>query len=187
MIAQLIYYWYSDARASTYCHIFILKRMLKGVSPTDLLTAYELIWTLWAPINHLIIIFGWIWSHTLFYHIFWRLASKEEKLTDFQREATKESNKNETCDHTNSARLAWAIHKKKLFTKMVIVAKVVVSGCSFLFGRVLVFFSSKRWCHIDWQLCFSGWEILVDKNQKSYQLTPSNVVRWYDLWLKKGH
>ena len=77
--------------------------------------------------------------------IFEGWLQKEKKLTDFQREATKESNKNETCDHTNSARLAWAtIHKKELFTKMVIVANVVVSGCSFLFGRVLCFFFFKN-------------------------------------------
>ena len=59
--------------------------------------------------------------------------SKKEKLLDFQREASKESKKkmkhviiqfSQTCQGYNS----W----KELFTKMAIVAKVVVSDCSFL-------------------------------------------------------
>ena len=60
---------------------------------------------------------------------------KKKNLRTFKEKLQKKVTKNETCDHTYSTRLAWAtIHKKELFTKMVIVAKVVVSDCSFLFG-----------------------------------------------------
>ena len=53
------------------------------------------------------------------------------KLSDFQRESTKERNKNETCDHTYLARLARAtIHKKELFTKMANVGRMLAAPLS---------------------------------------------------------
>ena len=102
-----------------------------------------------------------IWTNMIAYFVlsgFWKAILK--KTSDFQREDTKESNKNDTCDHSYSTRLASAtIHKKNFSPKWIpIVAEVVVSDCSFLFGCVLWSFS-KHWYHIDWHLSFSGWDI----------------------------
>ena len=93
------------------------------------------------------VINNYIWMNMITYFVLSHFVEdylQKRKNSGFQRKATKESNKNETCDHTNSTRLAMAtIHKKELFTKMTIVAKVVVSDCSFLFRCVLWSFFKK--------------------------------------------
>ena len=71
---------------------------------------------------------------------FLKVILKKEKLSDFQREATKESNKNETFESLIiliQSDLPGQQFMKGTFHENAIVAKVVVSDCSFLFGCVL--------------------------------------------------
>ena len=59
--------------------------------------------------------------HNFFYRIPFKVIFKRRKLSDFQREATKENSKNETCDHKYSTRLARAkIHERNFSRKLLL-------------------------------------------------------------------